>query len=159
MTSPGERSDKTDRADAGVARPGRAKASTEPLSEPEPTAPHEPAQVPTAPGFGRLGDSVERFVRNLGGPPLTVLTQMEQRWSEIVGPALASTTRPIELVDGVLMIGCSDGSWASQVQWMEQQIIENFATVFSAEKPAGGRSDAASAALVTKVAVRVDSGR
>lgn len=80
-----------------------------------------------------LGDSLERFVRNLGAPPIRVLSQLEERWSEVVGPALSTTTRPLELVDGVLTIGCEDAAWAAQVGWMEGQIIERFQVVFDSD--------------------------
>ncbi len=99
------------------------------------------------PEFPTVGESVERFLRNMGGPPLNVLASLESRWPEIVGPLLAEPTRPIELVDRTLVIGCSDGSWASQVKWMQAQIIDNFAEVLGTD--GDGRS------LVDKVVVRV----
>ena len=82
------------------------------------------------PGPVPLGDSLERFVRNLGAPPISVLSQLEQSWPDVVGPGLSATTRPIELVDGVLVIGCEDAAWAAQVGWMEAQIKERFEATF-----------------------------
>lgn len=99
------------------------------------------------PEFTTLGQSVARYVSNMGGPPLSVLSGLEQRWPEIVGPALAGATRPVELVDRVLVVGCTDGAWASQVKWMERQIIENFALVLGTD--GDGRS------LVDSVRVKV----
>lgn len=77
-----------------------------------------------------LSESLERLVGHLGAPPISILTQLEARWPDVVGPALSATTRPVELVDGVLTIACSDGAWAAQVGWMEAQITERFDEVF-----------------------------
>ncbi|MEM7324387.1 MAG: DUF721 domain-containing protein [Actinomycetota bacterium] len=90
-----------------------------------------------------LGESLERFVQNLGAPPISVLHSLEQRWPDVVGPGLSATTRPLELVDGVLTIGCEDAAWAAQVGWMEAQITQRFEEVFGP-------------GLVRRVSVRTD---
>ena len=77
-----------------------------------------------------LAKSLDRFVRNLGAPPISILGQLEDRWPDIVGPALSGPTRPAELVDRVLTIGCEDAAWAAQVGWMEAQIKQRFEAVF-----------------------------
>jgi hypothetical protein len=77
-----------------------------------------------------LGDSLDRLVRNLGAPPISILSQLADRWPDVVGPALSSTTRPVELVNGVLTIACDDAAWAAQVGWMEAQIKQRFDDVF-----------------------------
>lgn len=73
---------------------------------------------------------LERFFKHLGAPPVNVVTQLTERWPEIVGPALAGRTHPLELVDGVLTIRCDDAAWASQIGWMEGQIKQRFEAVF-----------------------------
>ena len=78
-----------------------------------------------------LGDGLDRFVRNLGAPPISILAQLEDRWPELVGPGLAVSTRPIELVDGTLSVACDDPASASQIGWMEGQIIKRFAATFN----------------------------
>ena len=77
-----------------------------------------------------LRDGLERLFKHLGGPPLDVITELADRWPEIVGPALAGPTRPLELVDGILAVSCDDAAWASQIGWMEAQIKERFSAVF-----------------------------
>ena len=84
-------------------------------------------------GPATLGQNLERLVRNLGAPPISVLTRLEQSWPDMVGPALSATTRPIELVDGVLTVGCDDAAWAAQIGWMEGQIKQRFAATFGAD--------------------------
>lgn len=75
-------------------------------------------------------EGLERFFRFLGAPPVDVVTRLADCWGEIVGPALAGPTRPVELLDGTLVVGCDDPAWAAQVSWMETQIRQRFATVF-----------------------------
>lgn len=82
-------------------------------------------------------------MRNLGSPPISVLSQMHDRWPDLVGPALCLSTRPVELVDGVLVVACDDSTGASQIGWMENQIKARFGEVFSPD-------------LVQRVKVRVD---
>lgn len=77
-----------------------------------------------------IGETLDRYLEYLGAPPIRTLASLQDRWSEVVGPALAEPTRPVELVDGVLVIGCDDATWASQVGWMESQIIRRFRELF-----------------------------
>ena len=109
-------------------RPGddAATGASGPPAEPERSTAAEAAEV----GFTPLADSLDRFVRNLGAPPVSVLTQLDDRWPELVGPGLASATRPVELIDGVLTVACHDSAWASQISWMEGQIKKRFDAIF-----------------------------
>jgi hypothetical protein len=90
-----------------------------------------------------LGSALDRFIHNLGAPPISILTRLEESWGDLVGPALAGSTRPIELVDGVLTVGCAEAAWAAQVGWMEAQIRARFDELFEP-------------GLVQRVATRVD---
>lgn len=77
-----------------------------------------------------IGETLENYLQYLGAPPIRTLGALQERWNDIVGPALSEPTRPIELLDGVLVIGCDDATWASQVGWMETQIIRRFRELF-----------------------------
>ncbi|MDA3038449.1 MAG: DUF721 domain-containing protein [Actinomycetota bacterium] len=92
---------------------------------------------------GTLGQNLERFLRHLGAPPVQALTSLHDRWPEVVGPVLAKGSRPIELVDGILIVGCADPSWASQLAWMETQIKQRCAALFDG-------------LVVVRISVRVD---
>jgi predicted nucleic acid-binding Zn ribbon protein len=104
----------------------RSLDDSDPTTEPAQSIAAEAARV----GFTSLGDSLETFVRNLGAPPVSVLTQLDDRWPELVGPGLAAATRPVELIDGVLTVACDDSAWASQISWMEGQIKKRFDATF-----------------------------
>ncbi len=77
-----------------------------------------------------LRSGLERFLRHLGAPAPDVVAELGRRWGEIVGPALDGPTRPVELIDGVLVVACDDPAWASQITWMEGQITRRFAAIF-----------------------------
>jgi predicted nucleic acid-binding Zn ribbon protein len=78
-----------------------------------------------------LQKGLETFFANLGAPPLNVVTSLSERWVDIVGPALADVTEPLNLTDDVLVVSCSDPAFVAQVQWMETQIIEAFDAQFA----------------------------
>lgn len=77
-----------------------------------------------------LREGLERYFRHLGVPPVDVVAELNNRWADIVGPALAEPTRPRDLVDGVLTVVCDDAAWASQIGWMEAQVKQRFASIF-----------------------------
>ncbi len=77
-----------------------------------------------------IGQSIEHFLALMGAPRVSTLTSLDDEWPNIVGPALAAQSRPIEVRDGVLIVGCDDPSWASQIKWMDATIRERFADIF-----------------------------
>ncbi len=80
-----------------------------------------------------LRRSLDSLLKHFGVPNIDVASSLRDRWPQIVGPGLAEATRPIELIDGVLVVGCDDPAWASQIGWMERQIgdrlVEHFPDV------------------------------
>ncbi len=81
-----------------------------------------------------LRKPLERLVEHLGAPPVSVLTRLRERWPDVVGPALAETTRPVELVDRVLVVACGEAALAAQIGWMEAQIKQRFDEVFGPDQ-------------------------
>lgn len=90
-----------------------------------------------------LGPALERYVRNLGAPPVSILTALSDRWPDLVGGTLAASTRPAQLLDGVLTVACREGAVAARIGWMEAQIRERFDDIFEP-------------GVVTRVVARVD---
>jgi predicted nucleic acid-binding Zn ribbon protein len=73
-----------------------------------------------------LREGLEAFFRHLGAPPIDQFRSLGDSWPQVVGPALSSSTRPVELRDGVLVVVCDDPAWASQILWMERQIKDHY---------------------------------
>ena len=71
----------------------------------------------------RLGAPLDRVMRSLGAPAPATLANVFDSWSGIVGAAIASASTPLSLDRGVLVVGVVDGGWASQLRWMERDLL------------------------------------
>lgn len=95
--------------------------------EPLPTEPEDPP--------GRIGESLDRLVRHLGGSSATELSDLFTRWPEMVGPDLASHAEPVSLRGGTLTIAVADPAWATQLRFLEPEILAKVAAVLGSEGP------------------------
>lgn len=77
-----------------------------------------------------VGESLDRFLTQMGSPPARFLGDFDSSWSDVVGPVLAGHTRPAEFVSGVLSVVCDDQAWASQIRWSEAQIRTRISELF-----------------------------
>jgi predicted nucleic acid-binding Zn ribbon protein len=71
----------------------------------------------------RVGPALDRVLRGLGAAPAGVVGSLFARWEDIVGAQLAGHARPLGLHDGVLAIGVDDPAWATQVRFLESELI------------------------------------
>ena len=77
------------------------------------------------PGDGephRVGDSLDRIVP--GGRSFRLL--MEQ-WDSLVGEGLGARTRPSGLHGSTLVIAVDDPAWATQLKYLEGDLLGRFA--------------------------------
>lgn len=72
----------------------------------------------------RFDGPLDRLIRAMGAPPAAALTSVFESWSDIVGTAIGSASRPLSLTDGVLVVAVPDGGWASQLRWMERDLLD-----------------------------------
>lgn len=70
-----------------------------------------------------VGKVVDRVLHSLGGPSVDVLSMVFTGWEDIVGTAIASVSEPLSLDRGVLVVAVPDGGWASQLRWMETDLV------------------------------------
>ena len=80
----------------------------------------------------KLGDSLDRITRSLGGPPAGALAAIFDRWAEIVGPAVAAHAEPLSLVRGTLAIGVDQPGWATQLTYLETDLLRRIDEVAGA---------------------------
>lgn len=52
------------------------------------------------------------------------LARLQRAWPGAVGPAIAGAGRPVAFVDGVLHVGCTDATWAHELQLLQPRILE-----------------------------------
>lgn len=102
---------------------------------------------PASPGPGgqdprRVGESLDRVTRGMGGPAASVISVVFAHWEGVVGAAVADHATPVTLKDGVLVVAVEDAAWATQLRFLERQILERL-------------EEASGSAVATRVDVRV----
>jgi len=70
--------------------------------------------------------SLDRVARRLGGPDSDALTGVFARWAELVGDQVAANCRPLSLSRGVLVVAVSDPAWATQLSYLEGDLLARF---------------------------------
>jgi predicted nucleic acid-binding Zn ribbon protein len=65
--------------------------------------------------------------RGIGAPPAAALAQVFERWTEVVGAAVAAHTRPVSLARGTLVVAVDQPTWAAQLGWLEAELLGRFA--------------------------------
>ncbi len=74
-----------------------------------------------------VGESLDRVTQGLGGPPGSTLASLFDGWADLVGVQIASHTRPLSLLRGVLSIGVDDPGWATQLSYLETELLARIA--------------------------------
>ena len=85
----------------------------------------------------RVGESLDRVAASLG-----LDSSLVTRWAELVGASVAEHTRPRALRDGTLLVAVDDPAWATQLRWLEADLLARLADVLGP-------------ARVTRIEVRV----
>jgi predicted nucleic acid-binding Zn ribbon protein len=94
----------------------------------------------------RAGDILGRIARRLNRPEAS-LAWLAGAWPQIVGPALATHTRPIRCQEGLLEVVADAKPWQDQLEQMKGELRSRInqacgggmvrAIKLTAEKPAG----------------------
>lgn len=89
------------------------------------------APLPGGPGPGPrpVGASLNRLSASFGGPPVGVLTAVFASWDDVVGEGVAAHARPRSLRHGVLVVLVDDPVWATQLRWLESDLLARLASV------------------------------
>lgn len=90
--------------------------------------PWSPLPDPDGPPPVKVGDTVDKVLRGLGAPAASSLGALFERWPEVVGTAIGSRTRPLSIDGTTLVVAVPDGGWASQLRWMERDLLATLAT-------------------------------
>ncbi len=73
-----------------------------------------------------IADGLERVVQRLGSASVDVTTELFASWSDLVGDTVASSSRPVSLREGVLVVGVDDPAWATQLRFLAPQLVATF---------------------------------
>ena len=77
-----------------------------------------------------LGQPLDRLLRNLGAPRAKAVRSVFDDWAEVVGEQVASHARPVSLRRGRLVVAVPDAAWATQLRFLERQLLDRLAEAF-----------------------------
>jgi predicted nucleic acid-binding Zn ribbon protein len=90
----------------------------------------------------RVGESLDRVAAALGVPKASTLPAVFAAWDELVGASVAGNARPRSLADTTLVVAVTDPGWATQLRWLEADLLARFAERLGPE-------------VITRIEVRV----
>jgi predicted nucleic acid-binding Zn ribbon protein len=89
-----------------------------------------------------LGDALAALGSQLGMPATDAFSELARRWPEVVGEDVAQHARLGSVREGVLTVTVDGPIWATQLRFLEAEILERAAAI-------------AGPGVVTSVRVRV----
>jgi predicted nucleic acid-binding Zn ribbon protein len=88
-----------------------------------------------------LAGALDALLDRLGAESTTAITGVFGEWPKIVGEQVAQHVTPIKLERGRLIVEIDDPSWATQMRFLEPQLVEKL--------------NAATSSTITAIEVRV----
>jgi predicted nucleic acid-binding Zn ribbon protein len=80
----------------------------------------------------RVGEGLDRLARSLSGVGAQPLATVFTEWHVVVGETLAAHCRPLALDGTRLVIGVDEPAWATQVRFLETELLARLAEVVAA---------------------------
>ena len=77
----------------------------------------------------RVGASLDRVAHALGVTRASTLSGVFASWPDMVGESVAQHTRPRSLRDGTLVVSVDEPAWATQLRWLEADLLARLAEV------------------------------
>lgn len=90
-----------------------------------------PGEVPEP---RRVGESLDRVASSLGVTRASTLSGVFASWPDLVGEAVAEHARPRSLRDGVLVVTVDEPAWATQLRWLEADLVARLTEVLGADQ-------------------------
>lgn len=79
-----------------------------------------------------VAESLDRVTQGLGGPTTGALTSLFDDWGALVGAQVAAHSRPLSLVRGVLSIAVDEPGWATQLTYLEADLLTRIGAALGA---------------------------
>lgn len=76
-----------------------------------------------------VGSSLDRVARRLGVGEASTLPTLFDGWQDLVGEGIASRTEPRSLRGTTLVVSVDDPSWATQLRWLESDVLARIEAV------------------------------
>lgn len=71
-----------------------------------------------------LGPLLEKILAHVETPGLAIMLKLESSWAELVGPYLASKTRPASVRQGLLTVTVRNAGWANELRFQNDLFLE-----------------------------------
>ena len=84
----------------------------------------------------RVGESLDRLSRSLSGVGAKPLASVFTEWPKVVGETLAAHCRPLSLDGTRLVIAVDEPAWATQIRYLETELLERLAEVVEGQRVA-----------------------
>lgn len=85
-------------------------------------------------GPKKLGSTFDQMMQHMNAPSIDVLRAVFVQWPEIVGEDVAAHARPNAIDGQTLVVVADDTTWASQLRWLENQLIERIEKVSGSDR-------------------------
>jgi predicted nucleic acid-binding Zn ribbon protein len=76
-----------------------------------------------------VAQPLDRVLRSMRAPRASTVRSVFDRWSEIVGEQVAAHATPVSLRDGHLLVDVADPAWATQLRFLDAEILGRAAGV------------------------------
>ena len=81
--------------------------------------------------LGRLSTELNALLSRLGSEPISVVNSVFTDWVTLVGDHVAQHVTPIKLENSRLVVEVSDTAWATQMRFLEPQLLTTLSTTTS----------------------------
>ncbi|MEY2778995.1 MAG: hypothetical protein RL623_175 [Actinomycetota bacterium] len=81
--------------------------------------------------LGRLSTELNALLSRLGSEPISVVNSVFTDWVTLVGDHVAQHVTPIKLENSRLVVEVSDAAWATQMRFLEPQLLTTLSTTTS----------------------------
>ena len=81
-----------------------------------------------------LRSVLEQLLKDFGTPDIAVVTSIVDQWEEIVGHNLAAKISAVAIIGSELIVRVDDPAWASQINWLEKQLLDKITNLVGEEK-------------------------
>ena len=81
-----------------------------------------------------LRSVLEQILKDFGTPDINSITSIVDQWEDIVGSELASKISAVAVMGSELIVRVDDPAWASQLTWLESQLLTKIEEILGAEK-------------------------
>ena len=81
-----------------------------------------------------LRSVLEQLLKDFGTPDISVVTSIVDQWEEVVGIDLAAKISAVAVSGSELIVRVDDPAWASQINWLEKQLLDKITNLVGEEK-------------------------